>query len=130
MPRFSSMPGQTSTGELLESAFQQQFQSRLEVRLIQCDNSDMSESVTLSIEHRQALQSGQSVAVTEVTSQLECVVLRADVFEQIKKLLPDFDPRDAYPALDEVMSEDWNDPKMAEYDDYESRKKCDLIRYV
>ena len=83
----------------------------------------MEESVTLSIEHRQALQSGQSVEVTEVTSQMECVVLRADVFEKIKKLLPDFDPRDAYPAVDEVLSEDWDDPKMAEYDYYESRKK-------
>ena len=50
----------------------------------------------------------------------DCVVLRADVFEQIKKLLPDFDPRDAYPAVDEVMSEDWNDPKLAEYDEYGS----------
>ena len=83
----------------------------------------MKESVTLSTEHRQALQQGQTVAVTEQTTQLECVVLRADVFEQIKKLLPDFDPRDAYPAIDEVMREDWSDPKMAEYDNYESRKK-------
>ncbi|HEV3342986.1 MAG TPA: hypothetical protein VG125_21610 [Pirellulales bacterium] len=35
----------------------------------------------------------------------------------------DFDPREAYPALDEVMREDWSDTKMAEYDDYESRKR-------
>jgi hypothetical protein len=33
------------------------------------------------------------------------------------------DPRDTYPAVDKVMSEDWDDPKMAEYDDYESRQK-------
>jgi hypothetical protein len=83
----------------------------------------MKESVTLSTEHRQALEQGRSVAVTETETQMECVVIRADMYEQIKKLLPDFDPREAYPAIDEVMREDWNDPKMAEYDNYESRKK-------
>ncbi len=83
----------------------------------------MKESVTLSTEHRQALLLGQSVAVTEAGSQIECVVLRVDVYEQIKRLLPDFDPREAYPAIDQVMKEDWDDPKMAEYDNYESRKK-------
>ena len=81
------------------------------------------ESVSLSAKHQQALQDGQSVAVTETATQIECVVLRADVFEQIKKLLPDFDPRETYAAIDEVMREGWSDPKMAEYDDYESRKK-------
>ncbi len=83
----------------------------------------MSETVTLSLEDRQALQSGQSVAVTEFTSQMQCVILRADIFEQIKKRVSDLDPRDTYPAVDKVMSEDWDDPKMAEYDDYESRQK-------
>ena len=83
----------------------------------------MKESVSLSTEHRQALQEGQPIAVTEAATQIECVVLRADVFEQIKKLLPDFDPREAYPAIDEVLREDWSGPKMAEYDQYESRKQ-------
>jgi len=83
----------------------------------------MNEPVTLSLEHRQALQQGQPVAVTEVATQMECVVLRADVYEQIRKLLPDFDPREAYAAIDEVMEEDWSDPRMGEYDNYESRKK-------
>jgi hypothetical protein len=59
---------------------------------------------------------------------MECVVIRADMYEQIKKLLPDFDPQEAYPAIDEVMREDWNDPKMAEYDNYESRKKSSSSR--
>ena len=81
----------------------------------------MKESFTLTTEHQEALQQGQAVLVTESGTQMECVVLRADVFDRIKKFLPDFDPRDAYPAADEVMKEDWSDPKMAEYDDYESR---------
>lgn len=83
----------------------------------------MEESVTLSAEHQKALQQGDSIPVVETVTQTRCVVVRADVFDRLQKLLPDFDPREAYPALDEVMREDWDDPKMAEYDDYESRKK-------
>ncbi|MBI1346296.1 hypothetical protein GC163_08390 [bacterium] len=81
----------------------------------------MPESLHLGIEQRQALQQGRPVAVTETATQIECVVLRADVFELIRKLLPDFDPRDAYPAIDAVLREDWSDARMADYDDYESR---------
>jgi hypothetical protein len=83
----------------------------------------MEETVTLNAEHQKALQQGQSVPVVETTTQTRCVVVRADIFDRLKKLLPDFDPREAYPALDEVMREDWSDPRMAEYDDYESHKK-------
>lgn len=83
----------------------------------------MEESLTLNAEHRKALQEGESVSVIETGTQIECVVVRADVFNRIRKLLADFDPRGAYPAVDEVMKEDWNDPKMAEYDDYESRRR-------
>lgn len=90
---------------------------------IRRDNERMEESLTLNLEHQDALRQGQSVTVVEKATQMACVVVRADVFERIRKLLPDFDPREAYSALDEVMQEDWNDPKMAEYDDYEVRKK-------
>ena len=78
----------------------------------------MEESLTLNAEHQKALQLGESVPVVEKTTQSPCVVVRADVFDRLKKLLPDFDPHEAYPALDEVMREDWSDPRMAEYDDY------------
>lgn len=86
----------------------------------------MAESLTLSPEYQKALQQGESVPAIETGTQIECVVLRADVFNRIKRLL-DFDPRQAYPALDEVMEEDWSDPKMAEYDDY-MPKPCDVDR--
>ena len=82
----------------------------------------MEESLTLNAEHQKALQQGESVPVVEKTTQMPCVVVRADIFDRIKKLLPDFDPRDAYPVLDEVMKEDWSDPRMAGYDDHESRE--------
>lgn len=65
----------------------------------------MAESLTLSPEHQKALQQGESVPAIETGTQIECVVVRADVFNRTKKLLPDFDPREAYSALDEVMKE-------------------------
>ena len=83
----------------------------------------MEESLTLNDEHRKALQQGESVSVIETGTQIECIVVRADVFNRIRRLLPDFDPRDAYPALDEVMKEDWSDLKMTDYDDYESHRR-------
>ncbi len=35
----------------------------------------------------------------------------------------DFDPAMGYALADEVMKEDWDDPKMAEYDRYEEHKR-------
>lgn len=83
----------------------------------------MEESLTLNAERRQALQQGKSVSVVETGTQIECVVVRADVFNRFRTLLPDLDQRDAYPAIDEAMKDDWSDPKMAEYDDYESHRR-------
>lgn len=82
----------------------------------------MKQTVSLPPEQRRALEQGEPVPVTESETLLECVVIRADLYERVKSLLPGFDPREAYPAIDEVFREDWSDPKMAEYDDYESRK--------
>lgn len=76
--------------------------------------------MSLTSEQRTALEQGEAVHMTEPDTRMECVVIRADVYERVKVLLGDFDPRMAYPAMDEVMREDWSDPKMAEYDDYES----------
>ena len=77
-----------------------------------------------SPEQRKALESGESVPVTKSESQLECIVIRADLYERVKALLPGLDPRDTYPAIDEVFREDWSDPKMAEYD----KPDCCIIR--
>ena len=82
----------------------------------------MKQTLSLTVEQCKALQSGESVPVTESETQLECVVIRADLYERVKVLLSGLDPRDAYPAIDQVFREDWSDPKMAEYDDYEARK--------
>ncbi|HVW02136.1 MAG TPA: hypothetical protein VHB77_17425 [Planctomycetaceae bacterium] len=83
----------------------------------------MDESLILSAEHQKALRRGDPIPVVEAATQTRCVVVREDIFDRLRKLLADFDPQEVYPALDEVMREDWSDPRMAEYDDYESHKK-------
>ena len=50
------------------------------------------------------------------------VLLRAEVYERIKRLL-EFSPAEAYPAVDRTFAEGWDDPKMAEYDRYEEHKR-------
>ena len=82
----------------------------------------MNQIVTLPAEQRKALEKGEPVLVTVLESQLDCVVIRADMYERVKTLLAGFDPCETYPAVDEVFREDWDDPKMAEYDEYEARK--------
>ena len=36
-----------------------------------------------------------------------------------------YDPAIGYPLTDEVMKEDWDDPKMAQYDRYEEFRRID-----
>jgi hypothetical protein len=48
------------------------------------------------------------------------VLVRADLYERLRGLLgDDLCPPDAYPIIDRAFAEDWNDPKMADYDHYE-----------
>jgi len=55
--------------------------------------------------------------------QLEQFGKRAGWDDPTMDVYDDLDPREPYPALDEVMKEDWSDRKMADYDDYEPHKK-------
>jgi hypothetical protein len=52
------------------------------------------------------------------------VLVRADQFEKVKALIEgeDFDPREMYPLIDEVMKEDWDDPAMDIYNDYDAHR--------
>lgn len=83
----------------------------------------MTAEFHLTPEQQALLQQGDAVPVQEAATRLDCVVLRADVFDQVKALLPSIDPREAYPALDEAMRAEWDTPQMADYDDYDSRRK-------
>jgi hypothetical protein len=81
-------------------------------------------SIDLTEALRQALEKSpdQSLRLRYPHTNFEYVVIRADVYDQPGKLVG-LDPKDTHPLLDETFREGWDDPKMAEYDDYESRMK-------
>lgn len=74
---------------------------------------------------RQALDAhpDEPLRVVDPRTNAEYVVIRKEVYEQLEKLVG-LDPRAAYPLVDESFREGWDDAKMAEYDDYESRKQA------
>jgi hypothetical protein len=68
----------------------------------------------------------EPVRLTDPETKQEYVLLRAEIYDRLKSLLyddSDFDPAAGYPLADEVMKDDWDDPKMAEYDRYEEHKR-------
>lgn len=60
----------------------------------------------------------------EDDAQNRYVLLPLDQFEKLKALWPidDLDPREAYASIDAVMKEDWDDPSMDLYDDYDAHR--------
>ena len=70
-----------------------------------------------------AAQPGEPVRLIDPTTNRAYVLLRADVYERVRGLLGDFDPREAYPATDRAFAEGWNDPRMDDYDRYEELRR-------
>ena len=77
----------------------------------------------LTEQEREAVQRGEAVHATDAETNMEVVLLRPDMYERVRALLSDFDPSQAYPAIDEAWREGWDDPKMADYDRYEDYRK-------
>ena len=75
--------------------------------------------MNLSQEQISSLDNGQAVSV-QVDGR-ECVLIPREVYERVHALL-DFDPNQAYPAIDEAWRDGWDDPKMADYDRYEEHR--------
>lgn len=92
-------------------------------------HSSMTEvQVNLTPDQRHAIERGEPLHGSDPDQKTRVVLLSEATFDRLKTfLLPalegDIDPSAAYPLSDEVMKEDWDDPKMAEYDDYESRRR-------
>ena len=81
--------------------------------------------IELTPEQQQALdrQAGP-LRVIDPRTNAVYILLREDLYGKVQALVTeDFDPREAYPAVDAVFREDWEDPKMAEYDRYEEHKR-------
>ena len=83
--------------------------------------------IELTVEQQQALSAErQPPRVLDPRTKETYVLVRGDVYDRMRGSLSDdqeIDPRDAYPLVDEVFAEDWDDPKMAEYDRYEEHKR-------
>lgn len=77
--------------------------------------------VPLTAEQRRLLRpnSEEPLRMLDPETQQEYVLLPADVYERLRLLLTDVDPRDLFPALHRAMKDEgWDDPKMDEYNRY------------
>jgi hypothetical protein len=84
--------------------------------------------VNLSAEQQSALanQSEQPLRLVDPRSQQTYVLLRAELYEQIKPLLEagDYDIGETYAAqMEAALRAGWNDPVMDEYNDYDAHRK-------
>ena len=68
-----------------------------------------------------AAAGGVPLRLTDPESKKEYVLLEADVFDQLRG--DDFQPSQAYAAIDRAFAEGWSDPKMDDYDRYEELKR-------
>jgi hypothetical protein len=78
---------------------------------------------------RQALEQAGSrpLHVVDATTKAHYVLLRIDQYEKVKAVFEredqDFEPREAYPFVDEVMREDdANDPALGSYQSFAKRE--------
>jgi hypothetical protein len=55
--------------------------------------------MTLTTEQIAAVKEGEPVTVTPPEVGEACILVRADVYAQLKRLMDEIDPRDAYPAV-------------------------------
>jgi hypothetical protein len=83
-------------------------------------------TLKLTDDQRQAIEGlgGKPLYLVDATNN-RYVLLRADQYEKFQALLggDDLDPRDMDPLIDEVMKEDWEDPAMDVYDDYDAHRR-------
>jgi hypothetical protein len=76
----------------------------------------------LTDDQRRAIeeQGGPPISIFDATTNSSYVLIRADQFEKVRALLEDeqFDPREVYPFIDEVMrDDDALDPTLESYQD-------------
>jgi hypothetical protein len=79
--------------------------------------------IELTEQQRQELTSAEPVVVDPQTRQ-EYVLVRKELYLRLRGLLDDdFQPSQAYAAIDRSFAEGWSDPKMDDYDRYEQIKR-------
>jgi hypothetical protein len=79
--------------------------------------------IELTEQQRQALAGNEPLCLFDPTTNAAYYLVHADLYAKVQSLFDgDFDPRQAYPAVDTVFGKEWGDPKMAEYDNYEEHR--------
>jgi len=83
----------------------------------------------LSDDLRQAIEKegGTPIHLVDAATNAQYVLLRADQYEKVKAIFQhedrDFDSREAYPFIEEVMREDdANDPALSSYQSFTKRE--------
>ena len=75
----------------------------------------------LSDQQRQALHEVNDagpITVVDPSTNTQYVLVRADVFEEMREWMRDLEPQDAYPIVDRIMADDdAHDPTLAGYQD-------------
>ena len=75
----------------------------------------------LTEQQRQAIHNANDtgpITLVDSATNTEFILVRADLYGRLQDAMGDFDPREAYPFVDEVMAEDdAEDPTLASYQD-------------
>jgi len=75
----------------------------------------------LTVEQRQILAQSKEEPprLLDPETKQEYVLVKAEVYDQLRSMLGDANPGDLYPALHRALaSEGWDDPQMDEYNRY------------
>jgi DNA-directed RNA polymerase sigma subunit (sigma70/sigma32) len=76
-------------------------------------------SATLTDQQRQALHEANDagpVTVIDPATNAEYILVRADIYAQMREWLNDLEPQEAYPLVDRIMADDdAQDPTLASY---------------
>jgi hypothetical protein len=82
----------------------------------------MEQALILTDEQREAVKHGQAVHVTDPQTQLECVLVRADVYDRVRALLVDDRPLSQEEKLAAIQAAGlrahWDDPALDVYEQY------------
>jgi hypothetical protein len=82
----------------------------------------MGQALILTDEQCEAIKQGQAVHVTDSQSQLECVLVRSDVYDRLRALLFDDGPLSPEEKLAAIraagLRANWDDPALDVYEQY------------
>lgn len=83
----------------------------------------------LTSEQQQAIERGEAIRIIAEPPGAPVVVLSSETFDRLTAATGSIESDNeanvsaAYPLVEEILKEDWINPLMAEYDDYERRKR-------